>query len=179
VISCKMPHEVEVRQVCLDVLGSLSFDDDTIDYIAQGVLDDDSLLSKDDLIDFVQPLLQEQCNDDEAKAAQIANDLHSALARKLGSAGEPAPVAVTAAVKQFDKPIDIGSAMKIDDSAAWSGYDVGGKGVRGYVAQESLKSGTGAVVAVKVEKQLKDAKANSVKRADRAKAEVAALDAEL
>lgn len=173
-----MADDAQALAVCTEVLGSIIADEDSVAYIAQGVYDDGVLLPLDDLVEFVQPMLEEHCDGDEAKAAKVAAELHSALTQKLG--GGVAVAQETNEIKQFSKPIDLGSMVNLDESAAWDTLKAGGKGVRGYVAQDSLKAATGVSSAAATrEKIAKETKATSMRRSERAQAEVDRLDAEV
>merc|ERR1711871_401740 len=75
-----MPPTVDVGAVCAELLSGL--DPDTVEYIASGVVDDDnngSILPRDDLLEFVAPLLEEICDGDDAKAQALAGTLYDKL----------------------------------------------------------------------------------------------------
>lgn len=172
-----MPDEAVILGVCTKSLGGLGLDEDTLTYVAQGVAEDGVLLPRDEFVDFVQPILEDSIDGDEAKAAELIGQLYDALDALLGGGAAAAPVTQT---KKFDKPICIGSIIASDENAGWDALNAGGKGCRGYVAQEALKSGTGKGAAEA--KLLKDAKAAAVegaKKSGRAMADAAALDAEV
>lgn len=162
---------------CAAVLGGLGLDEDSLAYIAQGVVDDGTLLPRDELVEFLQPTLEENCDGDEVKAAKLVAQLHDALAGVLGGSAA-APIAKP--LSQLGKVINMGSVAATDETAGWLSDGMCGKGVRGYVAQESLKSGTGRNPTVlKAEKDAKEAKVLGTKLSKRAEAEKVALDAEV
>jgi len=171
-----MAEEEAVLAICSDVLGS-GVDEDSLAYIASAVVDDGVLMERDDLVDFVQPMLEDCCDGDEDKAGALAGRLYDALAAKF----KGAPVAV-AEPKEFKGNVKIASLMAVDAAGAWEA-DVNnrGKGVRGYIAQESLKAGTGentSAAKSDAKAAAKDAKIASRGFA-RAEGESHALDAEI
>lgn len=167
-----MADDQKVVAICTNVLGCLSLDEEVLSYIAQGVVDDGTVLPLDDLVEFVQPILEESCDGDESKAGELSGRLHGALAKELGGTA-------TAQVQQIlEKPINLERMTAVDDNAGWDSGNA--KGVRAYVAQETLKSATGKnSSATKAAKVAKDAKAFSMKRSERAQVETEALDAEV
>jgi len=76
----------EVEAICAELLAGLN--EDALSYICEGVIDDGTLLSREDLVDFVSPHLLEICDGDEDKAAALAGVLHERL-----SPSDPKPKA--------------------------------------------------------------------------------------
>ena len=69
-----MPTIGEARAHCATVLAGL--DDDTLDYVAGAVFEDEdagTVLPEDDLVDFLVPMLDELCDGDEDAAGDKAN----------------------------------------------------------------------------------------------------------
>ena len=62
------PSESKIKEACAELLKGL--DEDTLEYVAGGLLDDEdgTVLEKDDLVDFVAPMLEEMCGGDEDAA---------------------------------------------------------------------------------------------------------------
>jgi ATP-binding cassette subfamily F protein 3 len=76
-----MPTIGEARAHCATVLAGL--DDDTLDYVAGAVFEDEdagTVLPYDDLVDFLVPMLDELCAGDEDAAGDKAKQLYAALA---------------------------------------------------------------------------------------------------
>ena len=76
-----MPTIGEARAHCATVLAGL--DDDTLDYVAGAVFEDEdagTVLPEDDLVDFLVPMLDELCAGDEDAAGDKAKQLYAALA---------------------------------------------------------------------------------------------------
>ncbi|CAK0857940.1 unnamed protein product [Prorocentrum cordatum] len=175
-----MAEDAEVFSVCTDVLGGLGLDEDSIAYVARCALDEGELLPHDDFVEFASSMVEDVCGGDEAKASALASRLHGALAGRCGGGAAPSRAPGASGTRQLEKPIDMGSMMKVDVDAGWGLDGCGAKGVRGYVPQEALKSGTGAsAAAAKADRNQREAKAQSIKRSERARAEAAELDAEL
>eukprot|EP00931_Biecheleriopsis_adriatica_P106298 TRINITY_DN80778_c0_g1_i1.p1 TRINITY_DN80778_c0_g1~~TRINITY_DN80778_c0_g1_i1.p1 ORF type:complete len:732 (-),score=222.01 TRINITY_DN80778_c0_g1_i1:129-2324(-) len=84
-----MSAATDVLSVCKDVLTGLELDEDTLEYISMGIMDDGSVLSLEELSDFVGPLIEEQCGGDEGKASALARALHERLAPKAEAAAVP------------------------------------------------------------------------------------------
>eukprot|EP00930_Biecheleria_cincta_P019325 TRINITY_DN14776_c0_g1_i2.p1 TRINITY_DN14776_c0_g1~~TRINITY_DN14776_c0_g1_i2.p1 ORF type:complete len:729 (+),score=166.40 TRINITY_DN14776_c0_g1_i2:30-2216(+) len=81
----------DVAAVCAELLSGL--DEETLEYIASAIVDGDDIIPREELLDFVVPLVQDQlCGDNEAKAIELAGALHSRLAPGTGSQ-KPAPKA--------------------------------------------------------------------------------------
>jgi len=95
-----MPSAEKVLAVCSELLAGL--DEDTLEYIAGGILDGDDLMERDELVDFVTPLVQDSlCGDNEAKAAKLAGSIFDSL-----SDSKPKPkVAPKARVLPAAKPL--------------------------------------------------------------------------
>eukprot|EP00930_Biecheleria_cincta_P009553 TRINITY_DN111333_c0_g1_i1.p1 TRINITY_DN111333_c0_g1~~TRINITY_DN111333_c0_g1_i1.p1 ORF type:complete len:793 (+),score=167.89 TRINITY_DN111333_c0_g1_i1:99-2477(+) len=172
-----MGEDGQVLALCRDHLACVGLDEDSLAYIAQGVVDGGSLLALEDFVEFVQPMLEEHCDNDETQASVLAEKLHKVLSAQLrGAASTPMPES-----KELGEAISLGSVMVTGSTDGWDMVKGGGKGVRGYVAQESLKSaGAGKKESSEKAKE-KTAKElqNTVKRSERAEAEAAALDAEV
>ena len=76
-----MPTLDEARAHCAAILAGL--DDDTLEYVAGAVFDDEdagTVLPEDDLVDFLVPMLDELCDGDEDAARGKAKQLWAALA---------------------------------------------------------------------------------------------------
>ncbi|ACO60757.1 ABC transporter/cobalt transport family protein [Micromonas commoda] len=76
-----MPTVDEARAHCAAILAGL--DDDTLEYVAGAVFDDEdagTVLPEDDLVDFLVPMLDELCDGDEDAARGKAKQLWAALA---------------------------------------------------------------------------------------------------
>ena len=86
------PSESEIKEACAELLKGL--DEDTLEYVAGGLLDDEdgTVLEKDDLVDFVAPMLEEMCGGDEDAARAKAESLWDRLTAG-SAAAPPAPVA--------------------------------------------------------------------------------------
>ena len=80
------PSEAEIAVACADILTGL--DHDTLEYVAGGLLDDEvgTVLSCDDLVEFVAPMLDETCGGDEALARAMATSLWERLVGDAGTA---------------------------------------------------------------------------------------------
>ena len=75
------PSESKIKEACAELLKGL--DEDTLEYVAGGLLDDEdgTVLEKDDLVDFVAPMLEEMCGGDEDAARAKAESLGPARGR--------------------------------------------------------------------------------------------------
>ena len=83
-----MPTVDEARAHCAAILAGL--DDDTLEYVAGAVFDDEdagTVLPEDDLVDFLVPMLDELCDGDEDAARGKAKQLWAALASGSDAAG--------------------------------------------------------------------------------------------
>mmetsp|Transcript_10056 Transcript_10056/g.28375 ORF Transcript_10056/g.28375 Transcript_10056/m.28375 type:complete len:785 (-) Transcript_10056:95-2449(-) len=81
---------MDVDAACTEVLGKLGLDDDCLQYIAQGIMGEAcALLSRDDLVEFAAPLLEDHCAGDEARAASIAGSLHDRLMQGVKEEDRP------------------------------------------------------------------------------------------
>lgn len=176
-------EEEDIIAICTDILGSSGLDEDSIAYIAQGAVDEGELLPEDDLLGFVQPMVEAQV-DDEDKAKELCVQLYGSLAQRFGRTGtaQEMPSNGNGVSKGLDSAVKLGSTMEVSGTAGWEQYGKGGgRGVRGYVAQEALKSaGTGqqSSAKAKAKSAAKHAQA-SMKRSEQAQAEAAILDAEV
>lgn len=91
----------KAEMVCAEVLKGLDLDEETLAYLAGGVVAEDTgfPLPKDDLIDFVAPFLEESCGGDEAKAQELAAAIHDRLIAD--------PAAAKAAAEAAEEPAEI------------------------------------------------------------------------
>ena len=83
------PSESKIKEACAELLKGL--DEDTLEYVAGGLLDDEdgTVLEKDDLVDFVAPMLEEMCGGDEDAARAKAESLWDRLTAGSAAAGAP------------------------------------------------------------------------------------------
>ena len=84
----------ESRAHCAAILAGL--DDDTLEYVAGAVFDDEdagTVLPEDDLVDFLVPMLDELCDGDEDAARGKAKQLWAALASGSDAAPEETKLA--------------------------------------------------------------------------------------
>ena len=97
------PSESKIKEACAELLKGL--DEDTLEYVAGGLLDDEdgTVLEKDDLVDFVAPMLEEMCGGDEDAARAKAESLWDRLA-----GGSAAPPPAPAAAPEKRAPISLG-----------------------------------------------------------------------
>ena len=97
------PSESKIKEACAELLKGL--DEDTLEYVAGGLLDDEdgTVLEKDDLVDFVAPMLEEMCGGDEDAARAKAESLWDRLA---GDSAAPPPAPAAAPEKRA--PISLG-----------------------------------------------------------------------
>ena len=89
-----MPTLDESRAHCAAILAGL--DDDTLEYVAGAVFDDEdagTVLPEDDLVDFLVPMLDELCDGDEDAARGKAKQLWAALASGSDAAPEETKLA--------------------------------------------------------------------------------------
>lgn len=102
----------DAAAACKEVLAGL--DPDTLEYIAGGVLDEDSgeVLPKADLVELVTPMLEEITGGDDAKGEEIAEALWERLTGGHGllEAVEDAPRALATAVH-------LGNNLGVEDEA--------------------------------------------------------------
>ena len=74
----------------IDLAGN-ALDDDEIEYLVDGALDDgDALAEEEDFVDFVYPVLCAKMDDDEDAAMAMAKTVHEALRATDGKAATPA-----------------------------------------------------------------------------------------
>ena len=112
--------ESEIQEACAELLKGL--DEDTLEYIAGGLLDDEggTVLERDDLVDFVAPMLDEMCGGDEDAARAKAESLWDRLtggSAALSSA--PAPAAEKRApISLGGGPISALEAKTLAEAAA-------------------------------------------------------------
>jgi len=105
-----------------------------------GIVDDGNILMQDDFLHFVQPLLEEHFDGDEQQAQALCKRLYEALNLALGRS----PISsLPKASEEFGKAINLGSVISAGNTSGWEDFSVDKPGMRGYVAQESLKSSTG------------------------------------
>eukprot|EP00931_Biecheleriopsis_adriatica_P010615 TRINITY_DN11168_c0_g1_i1.p1 TRINITY_DN11168_c0_g1~~TRINITY_DN11168_c0_g1_i1.p1 ORF type:complete len:834 (-),score=137.17 TRINITY_DN11168_c0_g1_i1:56-2557(-) len=71
--------DMELSETCQRVLGELQLDDDTISFLARGILDEGSLLPPCDFREFVQPILTHACAGNEERAAALTDTLQNSL----------------------------------------------------------------------------------------------------
>lgn len=105
-----MPGRTEALAICRGVLRSINLDEDTLQYIANGVVDDDALLEESDLIEFVQPLVEEAVDGDEEKAEEMAGCLHAALSRLFATteaAAEQSPTLAGVTMGSLAAQVDL------------------------------------------------------------------------
>lgn len=180
---CSMVED-QALAICKRILGDLSPDEDGLAYIAQGVLDEGGVLKEDELVEFVQPMFEEFCDGDEARAEQLARKLHSALSEEFGGAAtphDPATEVLGTAIQMASHVVadtDLKSTWQPASRFGCYGEEDSFQ-VRGYVPLEELKSSTRKSTAAKAASEAKQAKAAGLKRSERAKAEAEALDAEV
>jgi len=85
-----MAPGVNVAAVCGEVLSGL--DQDTLDYIVGGIVDEDDggkVLPEDELIEFLAPYVDTLVDGDEAKARGLAKSLHARLVPKAQTGVSP------------------------------------------------------------------------------------------
>ena len=114
------PSESEIKEACAELLKGL--DEDTLEYVAGGLLDDEdgTVLEKDDLVDFVAPMLEEMCGGDEDAARAKAESLWDRLTAG-SAAAPPAPVAAPekrAPISLGGGPISALEAKTLAEAAA-------------------------------------------------------------
>jgi len=155
---------VDAGAVCAEVLDGL--DTDTLEYIAMGVVDegDGSILPRDELVDFVAPLVQDLCGGDEDKAAALAGKLHERLAPKTDA--KPAAPKAKQAAPAKPKAMPLGGLLGADAAAEEAEEAPAAAPKKTAAPKEPSKAST------------KAAKAQS-KRAEMAAAQSAQLDAEV
>ena len=97
------PSESEIQVACAELLKGL--DEDTLEYVASGLLDDEdgTVLERDDLVDFVAPMLDEMCGGDENAARAKAESLWDRL-----TGGSAAPTPAPAPAPEKRSPISLG-----------------------------------------------------------------------
>eukprot|EP00933_Yihiella_yeosuensis_P023634 TRINITY_DN18399_c0_g1_i4.p1 TRINITY_DN18399_c0_g1~~TRINITY_DN18399_c0_g1_i4.p1 ORF type:complete len:746 (+),score=214.97 TRINITY_DN18399_c0_g1_i4:32-2239(+) len=87
-----MAPKEDVGKVCKELLDGL--DEDTLEYISTGIVDEDdggNVLPRDELIDFVAPLINGICDGDDDRANELAGKLHDRLAGAPKPAAKPKP----------------------------------------------------------------------------------------
>ncbi len=114
------PSESEIKEACAELLKGL--DEDTLEYVAGGLLDDEdgTVLEKEDLVDFVAPMLEEMCGGDEDAARAKAESLWDRLTAG-SAAAPPAPVAAPekrAPISLGGGPISALEAKTLAEAAA-------------------------------------------------------------
>jgi len=147
---------------CAEIFSGLDLDDDTLEYISMGIMDDGSVLPLDELVDFVVPLLEEQCAGDSDKAAALANALHTKLALK--EVPTPKPKA---------KPVAQPKAIPLGGLLGYSPDSPAGELPEAPAKKVALVKTAGTL-----KEEVKAAKAQQ-KKAEAATAQSAELDAEV
>eukprot|EP00929_Paragymnodinium_shiwhaense_P005165 TRINITY_DN10675_c0_g1_i1.p1 TRINITY_DN10675_c0_g1~~TRINITY_DN10675_c0_g1_i1.p1 ORF type:complete len:731 (+),score=197.83 TRINITY_DN10675_c0_g1_i1:113-2305(+) len=162
-----MPTEEQVKAVCADVLKGL--DDDTLDYVSGGALDGDELLSREEFLDFIAPIVQDQlCDGDEAKASDLVGLLYDRLAPQQ----KPKAVAPKAKAKTFAAPV---GGIALGSMLGTGGYDQKDdeEPAQAPAAAAAKKAPSGPSKAdVKAQKALQQ-------KAEQAQKQASALDAEI
>ena len=112
--------ESEIQEACAELLKGL--DEDTLEYIAGGLLDDEggTVLERDDLVDFVAPMLDEMCGGDEDAARAKAESLWDRLTGgSVALSSAPAPAAEKRApISLGGGPISALEAKTLAEAAA-------------------------------------------------------------
>jgi len=91
-----MVPQSDVDSACRNALHDLDLDSDVLEYIVQGVIDNGSPIPMDEFTDFVAPLIQDCCDNDEDKACSRARKLHEQLERSTGKQGSDSVAGVAA-----------------------------------------------------------------------------------
>lgn len=167
------PSESEIKEACAELLKGL--DEDTLEYVAGGLLDDEdgTVLEKDDLVDFVAPMLEEMCGGDEDAARAKAESLWDRLTAG-SAAAPPAPVAAPekrAPISLGGGPISALEAKTLAEAAAAR---------EAHAAPEVLYDhDVGGTTSAAAEKEAARAAARRALLAETAAAEAAELASEL
>jgi ATP-binding cassette subfamily F protein 3 len=167
------PSESEIKEACAELLKGL--DEDTLEYVAGGLLDDEdgTVLEKDDLVDFVVPMLEEMCGGDEDAARAKAESLWDRLTAG-SAAAPPAPVAAPekrAPISLGGGPISALEAKTLAEAAAAR---------EAHAAPEVLYDhDVGGTTSAAAEKEAARAAARRALLAETAAAEAAELASEL
>jgi len=91
----------------------VGLDDDLIEYVAEGVYDDEKLLPQEDLLEFVVPLLDELVEGDEARATALAEELW----RRLGGDASAAASESAPPARLLTAPMSLGAGYVAPASA--------------------------------------------------------------
>mmetsp|Transcript_133004 Transcript_133004/g.331866 ORF Transcript_133004/g.331866 Transcript_133004/m.331866 type:complete len:785 (+) Transcript_133004:53-2407(+) len=92
-----MASQADIVIACGDSFQALDLGPDVLDYIASGIVDDNSLLPYDDFAEFVVPLIQDFCSDDASEAGALVRRLYDQLSKTFGQSGQTPAVQASAA----------------------------------------------------------------------------------
>jgi len=152
---------VDPAAVCCSLFPGL--DEGLVEYISGGVVEDNVLLSRADLVGFVAPMLEEFCEGDEEKAEQLAGQLWEAL--RAGEGGDTGALSVAAEESAAPVTRTLQGQVSLADGS-WEEDAGGGTKACGGKAEVAVKLDPAKTAKLKAQKEREAAKAAEKREKD-------------